>query len=147
MNISIIAVGKNRNYLSEDVVLEYTKRLQHYTKLDWVFIPGSDIEEEGRRILRAIPEESYVVLLDENGKSFSSPQLAQFLEKHLNESTKNLIFIIGGAHGFDKSVTARAEFLWSLSALTFPHELVRSILSETLYRAFTIIKGEKYHHA
>ncbi len=146
MNISIIAVGKNRNYISEEAVLEYSTRLQHYTSIEWVFIPGSDTEEEGRLIVKAIPEQSYVVLLDEKGRSFSSPQLADFIQKRLNESVKRLVFVIGGAHGFDERVIKRAQFSWSLSSLTFPHELVRTILAEALYRAFTIIQGEKYHH-
>jgi len=147
MNIIIIAVGKNRNYISEDAVLEYSIRLQHYTPVEWVFISGSGTEEEGRLIVKAIPEQSYVVLLDEKGKSFTSPQLADFIQKRLNESVKRLVFIIGGAHGFDERVIKRAQFNWSLSALTFPHELIRAILAETLYRAYTIIQGEKYHHA
>ena len=147
MNITIIAVGKNRGYLNEEVVLEYTNRLQHYTSLDWVFIPGSDSEEEGRLIIKAVPENAYVILLDEKGKSLSSVQLSDFIQKRLNESTKRLVFIIGGAHGFDGRVQKRAQFIWSLSALTFPHELVRAILAESIYRAYTILRGEKYHHA
>ena len=146
MNISIIAVGKNRGYLGEDTVLEYTTRLQHYTSIEWIFISGSDTEEEGRLIMKTIPEHAYIVLLDEKGKSLSSVQLAESIQKRLNESTKRLIYIIGGAHGFDARVVARAQFTWSLSALTFPHELVRTILAEALYRAYTIIRGEKYHH-
>jgi 23S rRNA (pseudouridine1915-N3)-methyltransferase len=147
MNIRFIAVGKNRNYLNEEVVVEYTSRLQHYSSCEWIFIPASDMQEEGIRILKAIPDQAYVVVLDEKGKSLSSLQLADFLQKRMNESTKNLVFIIGGAHGFADAVKEQAQFVWSLSNLTFPHELVRAILSEAVYRAYTIVKGEKYHHA
>ena len=147
MNISIIAVGKSKNYLNEEVVLEYTSRLQHYTSIDWKFIPGSTSKEEGKLITKVIPEQAYVVLLDEKGKLLSSAQLADFIQKRLNESVKHLVYIIGGAHGFDGAVVSRAQYIWSLSALTFPHELVRAILSEALYRAHTIVRGEKYHHS
>ena len=147
MNISIIAVGKSRGYLNEEVVLEYTSRLQHYVSTEWIFIPGSTSKEEGRSIVKAIPEHAYVVLLDEKGKQLSSVQLADFIQKRLNESLKHLVFIIGGAHGCDETVISRAQYTWSVSALTFPHELVRAILAEALYRAHTIIRGEKYHHA
>ena len=146
MNIRIIAVGKTRGYLNEEAVVEYTSRLQHYAPTEWFFIPGSDPTEEGTRILKAIPEHSYVVLLDEKGKLLTSVQLADFIQKRLNESTKHIVFIIGGAHGCDERVRLRAQYVWSLSGLTFPHELVRAILSETLYRAYTIVRGEKYHH-
>ncbi len=146
MNTHIIAVGKSRGYLNEEAVAEYTSRLQHYTHTEWVFIPGSDPTAEGALILKAIPEHSYVIVLDESGKSLSSLQLADFIQKRLNESVKHIIFIIGGAHGFDEQVMLRAQFVWSLSALTFPHELARVILAETMYRAYTIIRGEKYHH-
>ena len=147
MNISIIAVGKNRGYLGEDVVNEYVSRLGHYVPIEWKYIQSSDSAEEGMRIMKAIPDGAFVVLLDERGKSFTSPGLAEFIQKRLNESTRHLVFIIGGAHGADDQVRKRASFTWSLSTLVFPHELVRSILSEALYRAYTIINGQKYHHA
>ena len=146
MKITIIAIGKSRGYLGEDVVLEYSGRLEHYTKVEWKFIPGTDLQKESVAIAKIIPENSYVVLLDEKGKQFSSVGLADFLQKRLNESTRDLVIIIGGAHGVSEEIKKKANFTWALSELVFPHELVRIILSETLYRSFTITKGEKYHH-
>jgi 23S rRNA (pseudouridine1915-N3)-methyltransferase len=146
MNILIISPGKQKGYLGEDVVLEYTSRIGRYSSVEWKFIPASDRTEEGDKILKAIPAHSYVVILDEKGKQLTSPQFADFLNKRLNESVKNLVFVIGGAYGIDERVQASAQFSWSLSSLVFPHELVRSILSEQIYRGFTILKGEKYHH-
>ena len=146
MKIIIISPGKAKNYLGEDIVLEYTSRVSHYSSIEWKFISSSDIQEESQKILKIIPEASYVVLLDERGKGFSSIEFSDFLEKRLGDSTKNLIFIVGGAYGIDESVRSRANYIWSLSSLVFPHELVRSILAEQIYRGFSIIKGEKYHH-
>ena len=146
MNIRIIAIGKNRGYLGEETVQEYTSRLGHYADIEWKYINGSEKSEESEAILKAIPEGSFVVLLDEKGKQMSSIGLADFIQKRLNGSTKHLVYIIGGAHGVSDEVRVRADYVWALSELTFPHELVRSVLSEGLYRAFTIINGQKYHH-
>jgi 23S rRNA (pseudouridine1915-N3)-methyltransferase len=146
MNLLIISPGKSKGYLGEDVVLEYTSRIAHYSSIEWKFLPPSDMEEEGEKIIKSIPANSYIVLLDENGKSLDSIEFSNFIGKRLNESVKNLVFIIGGAYGISDKVKALAQFSISLSALVFPHELVRSILSEQIYRGFTILKGEKYHH-
>jgi 23S rRNA (pseudouridine1915-N3)-methyltransferase len=97
--------------------------------------------------LKALDERDSVVLLDEKGKELDSPGLASLLEKRLNESTQRLVFIIGGAYGVSEPVRTRANASVALSKLTFPHILVRLILAEQVYRAFTILKGEKYHHA
>ena len=147
MKITCIATGKQKGYLGEDTVLEYMSRLVHYMPVSWVYVHGSDIRKETQAILNAIPERAYVVALDERGKNLSSRELATVLEKRLNESTQDLVFIIGGAYGIGDAVQERANLVWSLSNLTFPHELVRSILVEAVYRACTIVKGEKYHHA
>ncbi|MFA6553981.1 MAG: 23S rRNA (pseudouridine(1915)-N(3))-methyltransferase RlmH [Candidatus Paceibacterota bacterium] len=146
MNITIISPGKPKNYLGEDVVLEYTSRIAHYSPIEWKFISPSDMKEEGEKMMKIIPDNSYVVLLDEKGKSLDSIGFSEFIGKRLNESVKNLVFIIGGAYGIDDKVKEKANFSISLSALVFPHELARSILSEQIYRGFTILKGEKYHH-
>lgn len=146
MNILVISPGKSKGYLGEDIVLEFTSRISHYSPIEWKFTQASDPKEEGEKILKAIPDKSYIVVLDEKGKQISSPGLADFLNKRLNESTKTLVFIIGGAYGIDEKVKEKAHFMWSLSSLVFPHELVRSILAEQIYRGFSILKGEKYHH-
>ena len=146
MNILIISPGKSKGYLGEDIVLEYTSRISHYSSIEWKFIQTSDMKEEGEKILKAIPDNSYVVVLDEKGKQMTSPGFSDFLNKRLNESVKNLVFVIGGAYGIGDAVKEKAKFSWSLSELVFPHELVRSILAEQIYRGFSILRGEKYHH-
>ncbi len=103
-------------------------------------------KKEGELILSLLKKDDYLILLDERGKQFSSDELAVFIEDRSKESVKNLIFLIGGAYGIDKSVLDRANKTWSLSKLTFPHQLVRLLLAEQLYRACSIMKNEKYHH-
>ena len=93
-----------------------------------------------------LAREDHLVVLDERGKMLDSIQLSEMIQARANESVKNLVFLIGGAFGIDASLMQRANFKWSLSALTFPHQLVRLILSEQLYRACTILRNEKYHH-
>lgn len=136
MNIIVISPGKAKNYLGEEIVLEFTSRISHYSKIEWRFVNE----------IKNLPENSYIVILDENGKQMTSTVFADFLNKRLNESVKNLVFIIGDAYGIDQKIKDQANFSWSLSSLVFPHELVRSILAEQIYRGFTILKGEKYHH-
>lgn len=135
MNITIYSAGKERNYMGEDIVLEFTSRISHYSKIEWKY-----------SIPKTFPDNSYIVALDEMGKEMTSIELGTFLQKRLNASVKNIVFVIGGAYGIDKNTREKAHFLWSLGKLTYPHELVRSILAEQIYRAFSIIKGEKYHH-
>jgi len=146
MNIIIISPGKSKGYLGEDVVLEYASRIAHYSSIEWKFVVPSNMSEEGEKILKALPDDSCVVVLDERGKSLDSIGFSEFIGKRLNESVKNLVFVIGGAYGIDEKVKAVAKHSLSLSALVFPHELVRSILAEQIYRGFTILRGEKYHH-
>ena len=108
----------------------------------------SDIrKKESEMILNYIRKEDCLVVLDERGKQWSSEGLAGFIQSKANESTKQIVFLIGGAYGLDETVMKRADFKWSLSQLVFPHQLVRLILAEQLYRACTIIRNEKYHHS
>ena len=102
---------------------------------------------EGESILHLLQTGDFLVLLDENGKQMSSEKLAVFIQKKANESTRNIIFLVGGAYGLDERVKKRANLIWSLSILVFPHQLVRLIVAEQIYRACTIIKNEKYHHS
>mgnify|MGYP000924537964 CR=1 FL=1 len=146
MDIRILAVGKSKDYLGQDIVSEFTSRLVHYTDIDWTFIPNIDVDAEGEKMLKLIPTDAFVVMLDDKGRQLTSLELADFLQKKQNESLRNMVFVIGGAYGFSDTVKKRANYALSLSKLTFPHEFVRAILSEALYRAFTITKGEKYHH-
>ncbi|MES2216446.1 MAG: 23S rRNA (pseudouridine(1915)-N(3))-methyltransferase RlmH [Patescibacteria group bacterium] len=146
MKILILATGKSSTDFQASL-LDYESRISHYTSLDWKIIPhGRNAKEEASAILNAILEKDVVVLLDERGKEWSSVEFSQFIEKRLNESTPRLVFIIGGAYGVDETIKTRANYTWSLSKLVFPHELVRLILIEQIYRAYSILKGEKYHH-
>jgi 23S rRNA (pseudouridine1915-N3)-methyltransferase len=134
----------------------FTKRISHYFMVEWKIIPMpknagllSEAElktKEGESILNLLKKEDYVLLLDERGKQFSSEGLAAFIQQRANESIKNLIILIGGAYGVSNEVTQRANQIWSLSQLVFPHQLVRLILAEQIYRACTIMRNEKYHH-
>ncbi|HEY6901408.1 MAG TPA: 23S rRNA (pseudouridine(1915)-N(3))-methyltransferase RlmH, partial [Puia sp.] len=104
-------------------------------------------KKEAEIILQNLAKDDFLVALDERGKQFTSENLAQFIQTRGNESVKNLVFLIGGVYGLDESVLSRANYRWSLSLLTLPHQLVRLLLSEQLYRACTILRNEKYHHA
>ena len=135
----------------------FTKRITNYFPVDWTIIPGpknaaalskTDLKKkEAELLLGLLKKDDYLVLLDEKGKEFSSEGLALFLQMRANERTKQLIFLIGGAYGVDDSVLQRANLTWSLSQLVFPHQLVRLILAEQLYRACSILRNEKYHHS
>ena len=149
MKIIIIAVGKEKDFSAQSLVAEYSARIEHYTQLEWVYLPASDAKEENARILKVLDTQgsgSYVVTLDEKGKEYTSTSFSQFIQTRMNEGLKSLIFIIGGSYGLNEEVRARANSSIALSQLTFPHQLVRLILAEQLYRACTILKGEKYHH-
>jgi 23S rRNA (pseudouridine1915-N3)-methyltransferase len=156
MKISFWSVGKTNEAYVKQGVEEFTRRISKYFKVEWTIIPmpknagmmsEMDLKKkEGEMILGRLEKTDYLVALDERGKQLNSVGLANFLQARANESVKNLVFVIGGAFGLDESVLKRADYKWSLSALTFPHQLVRLILAEQLYRAYTIMKNEKYHH-
>ena len=147
MKIVILSVGKEKDDLTEDVIHHFQTRLLRYLPVEWLYIPHeSTKEKEGEKILAHLKKEDYVVLLDEKGKDMKSEALAELVENRMVDSVRRMVFIIGGAYGASKSVEERANYTWKLSSLVFPHMLVRIILLEQLYRAMTIIKGEKYHH-
>lgn len=102
---------------------------------------------EGEMLMLTLQKDDFLVALDEKGKQLSSEKLAEFIQRSANQSTRNLVFLIGGAYGLDDAILKRSNFTWSLSQLVFPHQLVRLILAEQVYRACTILKNEKYHHA
>ena len=156
MKIKLIVVGKtNANYLKEGEN-EYFQRLKHYVRFDETIIPDiknsknlskSDLKnKEGKLILSKIDNSDEVVLLDDKGKMFSSIDFSSYLSEKMIRGTKSLVFVIGGAFGFSDAVYERANSKISLSKMTFSHQMVRLIFKEQLYRAFTILKGEKYHH-
>ena len=147
MKIIILTIGKEKDEVSEDLIRHYQSRVLRYAPLEWVYIPhDSTKEKEGNRILETIKKEDYVVLLDENGKDMKSEALAELVENRMVDSVRRMVFIIGGSYGVSNGIVMRANYIWKLSSLVFPHMLVRIILLEQLYRASTIIKGEKYHH-
>jgi 23S rRNA (pseudouridine1915-N3)-methyltransferase len=156
MKISLWAMGKNNESYVKSGIDEFTKRISRYFPVEWTIIPvpknagmlsEMDLKKkEAETILQWLRPEDYLIALDEKGKQLSSEGLAQFLQTRSNESVKNIIFLIGGAFGLDNQVLSKAKFTWSLSSLTFPHQLVRLILAEQIYRACTILRNEKYHH-
>jgi 23S rRNA (pseudouridine1915-N3)-methyltransferase len=156
MKIQFWCIGKNNDTYIKIGVEEFTNRISKYYKVEWNIIPvpknagmlsEMDLKKkEGEIILSFLNKEDYLVALDEKGKQVSSEGLADFIQKRANESVKTIVFLIGGAYGLDDSVLRRANFKWSLSQLVFPHQLVRLILAEQIYRACTILRNEKYHH-
>lgn len=156
MNLQFWTIGKNNEPYVKAGIEEFTNRISKYYKAEWTVIPlpknsgmmsEMDLKKkEGEIILAWLSKDDYLVALDEKGKQMSSEGLAAFIQKRANESEKKIVFLIGGAFGLDDAVLKRANFIWSLSQLVFPHQLVRLILAEQVYRACTIIRNEKYHH-
>ncbi len=147
MKLVILSVGKEKDEVSQSIIKHFELRVLRYLPLEWLYVPHDVTKEkEGEKILSLIKKEDYVVLLDEKGKDIKSEVLAELIETRMVDSVRRMIFVIGGAYGASKSVEERANYVWKLSSLVFPHMLVRVILIEQLYRALTIIKGEKYHH-
>ena len=156
MKLQFWAIGKNNEAYVKTGIEEFTKRIANYFKVEWNIIPvpknagmlsEMDLKKkEGETILEWLGKDDYLVALDEKGKQFSSKKLADFIQTRANESTRRVVFVIGGAFGLDDAVLKKANYIWSLSELTFPHQLVRLVLAEQVYRACTIIKNEKYHH-
>ncbi len=147
MKIIILSVGKEKDGLSDELLEHFDRRILRYLPLEKMYVPHeATAVKEGEKILALLKKEDYVVLLDERGTEIKSEALAELIENRMVDSVKRMVFIIGGAYGVSKDVVYRANYTWKLSSLVFPHMLVRVILSEQIYRAFTIIKGEKYHH-
>lgn len=155
MNVKLLVVGKtNEAYLNVGID-EYTKRLGRYTSFQMEVIPDVKVskklsakevkEKEGKEILKRI-QGSKTVLLDEQGKEYTSIRFSKFLEKEQMIGTKTLCFVIGGAFGFSEEVYKASQGKIALSQMTFTHQMIRLLFIEQLYRGFTIIKGEKYHH-
>ena len=156
MKVKLILIGKTKSKFLLDGENEYQKRLKHYCKFSELII--SDIknagklskkelkDKEGNLILESLKNSDYVILLDDKGLALTSIEFSELLNKKMVSSTNELVFVVGGAFGFCESVYKRANTQLSLSKMTFSHQMVRMIFKEQLYRAFTILKGEKYHH-
>lgn len=156
MKLQFINIGKPHDENLKTAIEDFTKRINNYYKTEWLIIPpvknatALSTEElkkqEGKIIISKITEADFLVLLDETGKEFNSVELASFISQR-TAATKQIIFLIGGAFGVSNEIKQRANFMWSLSKLVFPHMLVRLILAEQVYRACTILRNEKYHHS
>ena len=156
MNIKLIAIGKTDNKALQSLIDDYTKRLSFYIKFDLDIIPdiknvknlseSQQKEKEGELILLKIASTDNLILLDENGKAFSSVAFSNELQKKMNAGIKTLVFVIGGPYGFSDAVYAKASGKISLSQMTFSHQMVRLFFIEQVYRGFTILKNEPYHH-
>tara|TARA_R110002072_G_scaffold193809_3_gene350980 strand:+ start:10568 stop:11041 length:474 start_codon:yes stop_codon:yes gene_type:complete len=156
MKIKLLAIGKTDNLHLQQLIDDYSKRLGFYTSFELKIIPDiknskslSEIqqkEKEGALLLKQIDPSDDVLLLDENGKNYTSIDFSDFLQKKMNSGLKNLIFIIGGPYGFSPEMYQRAHGKIALSSMTFSHQMVRLFFIEQLYRGFTILKNEPYHH-
>ncbi len=156
MNIKLLAIGKTDNKNLQSLIEDYQKRLSFYIKFDLEILPdiknvknlseSQQKEKEGELILAKITPTDQLILLDENGKSFSSVAFSEELQKKMNAGIKTLVFVIGGPYGFSEAVYTKAQGKISLSPLTFSHQMVRLFFIEQLYRGFTILKNEPYHH-
>jgi 23S rRNA (pseudouridine1915-N3)-methyltransferase len=151
MSLQILVIGKKHETWVVEGIERYEKRLKKPFIPTWVYLPHSARDglqarqDESERMLARLPPESFVILLDERGTFYDSPGLSRLLLTPL-ESARNVVIIIGGAYGVDATVHQRADIIWSLSPLVFPHQLVRLILTEQLYRAQEIATGGPYHH-
>ena len=156
MTIKLLAIGKTDSGQLQELIEVYEKRLQHYVNFEIDIIPDlkktKNLSEdqqkvkEGELILKKLAPTDVLVLFDEKGKQFSSVEFSQYLQKKMNSGIKQLVFLIGGPYGFSNAVYAKASGKISLSKMTFSHQMVRLFITEQVYRAFTILKNEPYHH-
>jgi len=156
MTIKLIAIGKTDSASLQDLIKEYENRLKHYVRFEFDIIPDiknvknlsetQQKEKEGGLILKKLNATDVLILLDENGKQFGSVEFADFLQKKMNSGIKQLVLVIGGPYGFSDAIYTKAQAKISLSKMTFSHQMVRLFILEQLYRAFTILKNEPYHH-
>lgn len=156
MTIKLIVLGKTDNSQLAQLINEYQNRLRHYIKFEIETIPDirnnknlsekQQKEKEGEAILSKLGTSDFLVLLDENGKQHSSVEFSGYLQKKMNSGLKQLVFVVGGPYGFSEAVYEKCQGKISLSKMTFSHQMVRLFMVEQLYRAFTILRNEPYHH-
>lgn len=157
MKISLLLIGKTTPSYLQAAIDDYANRLPHYTSFEIITLPDVKNpktltqeqlkQREGDAFLSKLNTDDYLVLLDDKGAEYTSPEFANFIQQRTNSGIRRLVFVIGGAFGFSPDLYARANHKLSLSRLTFSHQLVRPIFLEQLYRAHTILKKEPYHHA
>ena len=156
MNIELIAVGKTDSAAVESLAADYARRINHYCRFSVTMLPdvrntrsisaAQQCTAEGEAILRQLTAGDYVALFDERGDEFRSMEFAAWMQKRMNSGIRRLVLVIGGPYGFSEAVYARADARVSLSKMTFSHQIVRAIIAEQIYRAFTILNNEPYHH-
>lgn len=156
MTIKLLAIGKTDNRELQILIDDYQKRLGFYIKFEFEIIPDlkkvkhlsedQQKQKEGELILDKISSSDVMILLDENGKQYDSVSFSNYLQKHMNSGIKQLVFVIGGPYGFSSEVYQKANGKLSLSKMTFSHQMVRLFMIEQLYRGFTILRNEPYHH-
>jgi len=156
MTIKLIVIGKTDNKQLQSLIEDYQKRLGHYIKFNFEIIPdlkntkhlseAQQKQKEGELILAKLNNSDVLIVLDENGKQHDSMGFASYLQKHMNSGIKQLVFVIGGPYGFSQDVYNTAQGKISLSKMTFSHQMIRLFVIEQLYRGFTILKNEPYHH-
>ena len=156
MTIKLIAIGKTDNKQLTSLIDDYQKRLGFYVKFDFEIIPDvknaknlseeQQKQKEGNLILSKLNTTDTLVLLDEQGKQFDSVAFSNYLQKHMNSGIKQLVFVVGGPYGFSDDVYKKADGKLSLSKMTFSHQMIRLFFIEQLYRGFTILRNEPYHH-
>jgi 23S rRNA (pseudouridine1915-N3)-methyltransferase len=154
MNIKLVVIGETNNKNLKVLIDHYTHKLNHYIKFDLIIIkdpkkklPESiQIQKEGEKILSILKKNEFIILLDENGEHKSSVGFSKFIQKKLNSGMKTLTFVIGGPYGFSKEIKSMSNYQLSLSKMTFSHEMIRLFFTEQLYRSFSILKNEPYHH-
>ncbi|WP_204345661.1 23S rRNA (pseudouridine(1915)-N(3))-methyltransferase RlmH [Psychroserpens algicola] len=156
MTIKLLAIGKTDHTDLQSLIDEYQKRLGFYVKFEFEIIPDlkktknlsedQQKQKEGELILGKLNSTDVMIVLDENGKQLDSVNFSQYLQKHMNSGIKQLVFVIGGPYGFSPEVYQKANGKLSLSKMTFSHQMIRLFMIEQLYRGFTILKNEPYHH-
>ncbi|GAC1424160.1 MAG: 23S rRNA (pseudouridine(1915)-N(3))-methyltransferase RlmH [Flavisolibacter sp.] len=156
MKIFFWTIGKSHDQYVKEGVADFTARISKYFDIEWKIIPSAknaaslSLQEikkkESEKVLEMLRKDDYLVALDQMGKELTSEGLSLFLAERAKQGTKKIIFLIGGSFGMDSAVLKKAQLIWSLSQLTFPHQLVRLILSEQVYRGCTILHHEPYHH-
>jgi 23S rRNA (pseudouridine1915-N3)-methyltransferase len=155
MNIKLTVIGKTEEKHLIEAVETYTKRLKHYINFEIIYLPDikgvknlspAEIKtKEGEMLLKHMEKFDRNILFDERGKQFTSIEFSQYLQKHMNQGIKNLNFIVGGAYGFSEEVYKAANDKVSISKMTFSHQMIRLLITEQIYRAFTILNNEPYH--
>lgn len=156
MKIKLLAIGKTDDKNLQVLIDKYQQRLKHYIGFELEIIPdlkntknlsiAQQKEKEGELLLKKTNNSDFVVVLDDKGKTYTSKQFSQYFQKKMNSGSKQLVFVIGGPYGFSEQVYQRANEKISLSAMTFSHQMIRLFVVEQIYRAFTILKNEPYHH-